>query len=255
MAGPLAADDDFDVLVAGAAATDLDSFHLVVARNEGLLVLLAAFDASIGHGPGEEPDRFDGVIVGRNRVVHGIRVAVGVADRHGRDAQLVRLGQCDPLARGVDDEDCFGDAAHFADSCEVPEQLLTSLLQPQHLFLLEPLHRAFGQHGIEIVNGLDGLLDSLVVGEHAAQPTVGHVGHFRPNCFVGNHFPCLVLGAHEEHLVAAGRHAGNVLQRLTEQRVGLLQVDDVDPVLGTVDVRLHFGVPTPGLVPEMGAGF
>ncbi len=95
----------------------------------------------------------------------------------------------------------------------------------------------------------------MVVGEHSTQPTVSYVGHARPDSFVGYNFSCLMLGAYEEYLLATGSYACDVGQRLAEQRVGFLQVNDVDPILGTVDVRLHFGVPSPGLVPKVGAGF
>src|SRR5262249_45410108 len=41
---------------------------------------------------------------------------------------------------------------------------------------------------------------------------------------------------------------------LTEHLHGLLEVDDVDAVAGAEDVRLHLGVPTARLVPEVDTG-
>jgi hypothetical protein len=45
------------------------------------------------------------------------------------------------------------------------------------------------------------------------------------------------------------------LQRILEERLRLLEVDDVDLVAMAVDVRGHLRVPEAGLVSEMDPGF
>src|SRR5438034_899435 len=61
----------------------------------------------------------------------------------------------------------------------------------------------------------------------------------------------LTLGAYEEDDPALGRQLLDVLKGLLEQAIGLLQVDDVDPVALAEDVFLHLRVPALGLVPEV----
>ena len=64
----------------------------------------------------------------------------------------------------------------------------------------------------------------------------------------------LALGADEQHLAAARDGLLDEIKRAREQRYGLRQVDDVNPVAVAEDVRLHLGVPAVGLVAEMRSG-
>jgi hypothetical protein len=52
-----------------------------------------------------------------------------------------------------------------------------------------------------------------------------------------------------------GRQLAHELHRVVEERLRLLEVDDVDLVAMAVDVRGHLGVPEAGLVSEMDTGF
>ncbi len=65
----------------------------------------------------------------------------------------------------------------------------------------------------------------------------------------------LALGANEEHLAAGLDRAANEIERTGEQRNALRQIDDVNAIAITKDVRLHLRVPAVGLVAEVGAGF
>jgi hypothetical protein len=56
-------------------------------------------------------------------------------------------------------------------------------------------------------------------------------------------------------MVPRGRQLAHELHRVVEERLRLLEVDDVDLVAMAVDVRGHLGVPEAGLVAEMDTGF
>jgi hypothetical protein len=91
-------------------------------------------------------------------------------------------------------------------------------------------------------------------GEQAAEPALGHERHAAALGLLGDRFLRLALGADEQHVLALRGDILNVLQRVLQQPVRLLQVDDVDAVALTEDVLLHLRVPAPGLVAEMHAG-
>ena len=70
---------------------------------------------------------------------------------------------------------------------------------------------------------------------------------------IGDDLLRLALGADEEHPSAAGDDVPDRAQRAVEQRHGLRQVDDVDPVALPVNVGGHLGIPAVGLMPEVDA--
>jgi hypothetical protein len=54
---------------------------------------------------------------------------------------------------------------------------------------------------------------------------------------------------------AASHDVADCLQALVQHRLGLLEVDDMDPVSDAEEVGRHLGVPSAGVVAEMNAGF
>ena len=64
----------------------------------------------------------------------------------------------------------------------------------------------------------------------------------------------LGLGGHEEEVLPFGGGLGEEVRRGVPEAEGLLEVDDVDAVAGPEDVLLHLGIPTLGLVSELGTG-
>jgi hypothetical protein len=65
----------------------------------------------------------------------------------------------------------------------------------------------------------------------------------------------LLLGAYKENFATGGDGFDHIVVGAVEAVNRLLQVEDVDTVAGPKDIRLHFGVPTAGLVTEVGTGF
>ena len=97
--------------------------------------------------------------------------------------------------------------------------------------------------------------DRLEVGQHAAEPAVVDVILAAALGGVGDRLLRLALGADQQHAAAAGDDVADRLQALVQHRLGLLEVDDVDPVADAEDVRRHLGVPPAGVMAEMNAGF
>ena len=65
----------------------------------------------------------------------------------------------------------------------------------------------------------------------------------------------LLLGAHEEHVVAAQDYFAHELLRQFDLPKGLLQIDDMNAVALGKNKAAHFRVPPTGLVAEVHAGF
>ena len=63
------------------------------------------------------------------------------------------------------------------------------------------------------------------------------------------------FGSNEKYLMPFGYLVGDKTSCIHETPCSLVQVDDVNPVLFTVDIRFHFGIPKPCTVSEMNAGF
>ena len=62
----------------------------------------------------------------------------------------------------------------------------------------------------------------------------------------------LALGADEQDVAAGGGDVVYRLQARCDQRHGLLQVDDVDPVAHPEEDMVHLGVPAAGIVADSG---
>jgi hypothetical protein len=79
-----------------------------------------------------------------------------------------------------------------------------------------------------------------------------HAGALR---FLGHQVTRLALGADHQDGAAVGGQLADVAHRLVVLREGDFQVDDMNLVAVTEDVRGHLGVPETGLVAEMDTGF
>jgi len=104
---------------------------------------------------------------------------------------------------------------------------------------------------LQLLQPVQALAHGHEVGEQSAQPPLVDVGHAAALGLFRHRLLRLPLGADEEDRPALGRQLLDVLEGLLEQAIGLLEVDDVDPVALTEDVFLHLRVPTLGLVPEV----
>ena len=102
--------------------------------------------------------------------------------------------------------------------------------------------------------GLDGFLDRLPIGQHAAEPAVVDVVLPAPFGLLLDARGRLSLGAHEEHVATTRNGFAHVVQAGLETRQRLVEIENVGPVARAKNERAHQGIPTVGLVAEMGTG-
>jgi hypothetical protein len=129
-------------------------------------------------------------------------------------------------------------------------------------FGLHP-HPLLGRQEVELalVAPLDQLVQAsdpgrhrVEVGQQATQPALVDEGHLAAVGPLFDRAAGLLLGADEEHRAATAGELAGEAPRVLQQRLGLDQVDDVDPVQLTEDVAAHVRVPATGLVAEMDSG-
>ncbi len=228
----------------------LDDLGLDRARG----ALLGALDGGVGDQRAQQPDAPDGVVVGRDDVVQLVGVDVGVAGADDRQLELVGLGHADPLAVRVDDEDHARQALHLAHAAERALELDQLLVELGRFLLGHALEVAVLLARLELLHETDALLDGHEVGQHAAQPALVDVGHVGPRGLGGDGLLGLLLGAHEQDLLAAGDRLADGLEGDVQALHGLGQVDDVDPVALGEDERAHLGIPAASLMTEVDSG-
>src|SRR6202008_480934 len=101
----------------------------------------------------------------------------------------------------------------------------------------------------------DRLGNGLEIGQHAAEPAVIYVVLAAALGGFSDRLLRLTFGANQQPAAAAGDDVADRLQPLMQHRLGLFEVDDVNPVADAKNVRRHLGVPSPSMVAEMEAGF
>ena len=196
----------------------------------------------------------DRVVVPRDHVVDRGRVAVGVDQADDRDPQAGRLVDRDLLGFQVGDEDRVGQPVHVADAAEVELELREFGLHLHPLLGRQEVEFALLFPTVELVEAGDPARHRLEVGQQAAQPTfvdVGHLAAFGP--FL-DHVARLLLGADEEDRAAAGGELTGEAAGVLQQRLGLEEVDDVDPVELAEDEAAHVRVPAARLMAEVDSG-
>ena len=196
----------------------------------------------------------DRVVVAGDHVVDRGRVAVGVDQADDRDPQAGRLVDRDLLGFEVGDEDGVGQAVHVADAAEVELELGEFGLHPHPLLGRQQVEFALLFPAVELVQAGDPRRHRVEVGQQAAEPALVDVGHLAAVGPFLDRVAGLLLGADEEHRAAAAGELAGEAARVLQQRLGLQQVDDVDPVQLAEDEAAHVRVPATRLVAEVDSG-
>src|SRR5262249_19023224 len=98
-----------------------------------------------------------------------------------------------------------------------------------------------------IIEAMNRLRDRLPVGQHTAKPAMIHIVLATAFSVIGNAIGCLLFRAYKENAPTAFNNIVNRLQRIAEHWDCLFQVDDMNAIALTKDIRLHLGVPTTGM--------
>ena len=158
------------------------------------------------------------------------------------------------LAR-VNYEHGAGELLHILYAGKVLFQLFLLGLELNDFLLGEIRKVAVRFHLLDLAELCYTGLDSLEVGEHAAQPALVYIEHLAALSFLLNGFLSLLLGADKQNAVARLSNAADEVIGFLSLLNGLLKVDDVDAVALGEDVFLHLGVPTAGLMTKVYACF
>src|SRR3990170_2120396 len=184
--------------VAGlAGGGDLHLLRLP-GRLLGVLAGGQALQHAVGDAGGDELDGADRVVVGRDRIVDDVRVAVRVDEGDDGGAGAQRLRDGDVFLRRVDDEDAARQVRHLLDAAQVAVEANDLLFRAQPLFLREVVLLAAGAGVLQAHQVVDAALDGVEVGEGAAQPAGVDEGHAAAPGLALDRVLGLALGADEE---------------------------------------------------------
>ena len=151
----------------------------------------------------------------------------------------------------VDHEQCVRQAAHFLDTAQRAFQLLQLTAAHQRFFLGQLFEGTVFTLNFQVTQTTYRLTNSLVVGQHAAQPAVINVRHATTLRLLTDVLAGSTLGANEHDLVLAFSQLLDEIQSAVERRKSVFKVDDMDFVTSAKDVLTHLWIPVTGLVTEM----
>ena len=150
-----------------------------------------------------------------------------------------------------------GHPVHVLDAGEILHQSFVLAIESKTLFLSKHLETAVFTHRFDLFEFVDRFFDRLIVGQKAAEPAVVDVVLSAAFGFFFDSVLCLTLGADEQHFLVGtlGERFGDVIERVTEEFLRFLQVDNINAVAFAKDVFLHLRVPTADLVTKMNSCF
>ncbi len=224
----------------------------------GLLALhpfLPSLQARIGHARRHQPNRANGIVVARNRVIDLVRITVGIDDGHNGNLEPPAFVYRNRLVLGIDNENRPWEMIHIPNTPQVVVELFTLLGEFDALVLGKQVDGPIVVNRVEVVQAFNALADRLEISEHSAEPAVLNIEHF---CAVGlfvNGFLGLLLGSDKKNRSSGGRCFHYKIISGFEHFDGLLQIDDIDPVTSAKDIRFHLRVPPLRLVAEMHPSF
>src|SRR6185369_342919 len=121
-----------------------------------------------------------------------------------------------------------GKPSHLLDALQVAAQLFPFPLEEKLFLLGVVLELTIRSALLQLPQPAQLLLDGLEVGEHAAQPALGHVVRAALLRLDLHDSLELLLGADEEDSLALEHHALQELLGLNDLAERLLEIDDVD---------------------------
>ena len=182
----------------------------------------------------------------------GVAVRVDEGD-HGQTEPL-GLAHGELLLAEIDDEHRVGLALHRRDAAQVRLELLELTAHRDALLGGKQVELPLLLEAPELLQVSDPVGDRPPVGQQPAEPAVGDerlsdAGRLADDGLLG-----LLLRPDEEDRAAALGDRAREIVGLLEQRLRLLEVDDVDTAALVEDEALHLRVPAAGLVAEVHSG-
>jgi hypothetical protein len=209
---------------------------------------------AVGDRADHERARADRVVIPRNDVRHLVGVAVRVHERDHGQAEPLSLAQGELLLTQVDDEHGVGLALHRGDAAQVRLELLELGAHRDALLRRQEVELALLLQAAELLQVRDPVGDRAPVGEQAAEPAVRHERLVHARRLADDRLLRLLLRPDEQDRAAALGDVPREVVGLLEQRLRLLEVDDVDAAALVEDEALHLRVPAARLVAEVHPG-
>ena len=188
-------------------------------------------------------------------MVDNVRVAVGVNSCNDRNVQFASFHNCNVFFARVDDEQSARQFFHIFNAAEIFGEFFHFMAQADNFFFRQYVKSAVSFHCFKGTQAFNTALNGFEVGHHAAQPTFVYIEHVAAESFFTDSFLSLFFGAYEQNAFAACSNVTHEVISFFYFFNGFLQVDNVDTVSFSEDVRSHFRVPAAGLMTEMYAGF
>src|SRR5579875_206757 len=213
-----------------------------------------SLDGGVRYLGGEQAHSTNGIIVGRNRIIHLIGIAVCIGEGNDGDFQATRLQNGGALFARIDDKEGGGQPLHVFDAAQQTLQACDIVLKALHLFLGQPLEFATVAAGLKLAQVTNTRLDRLEVSQHAAQPALVDVVHAATFRLFGYGLLGLLLRTNEENALTVGSELLDEIVGFIEARDRLLKIDDMNAVAVHEDEGCHLRIPASGLMPKVDTG-
>ena len=216
---------------------------------------MVSLDYSVSHFGSKKFDRSDGVIVTWNYVIHFFWITVSINDTYQWNTKDVCFLDCDTLFAWVNDEDDVWNFFHVLDTTKVLFQFLHLVLHTDNFFFCILLKRTVSFHTLKFFKSLNTSLNSFEVSKHTTKPSLINVEHTTSLSFSFNGLLCLLLSTYKKYCTTFCNSVFDCVVRIVYKANSFLKVDDVDAITLSVDVLLHFRVPSSCLVSEVNTCF
>ena len=184
-----------------------------------------------------------------------VRIAVGVNSCNDRNVQFVSFQNCNVFFARVNDEHSTRQFFHIFDTAQIFGQFFHFMFQNDNFFFRQNVKSAVSFHCFQFAQTSNTGLNGFEVSQHTAQPTFVYEEHVATGSFVFHSFLSLFFGTNEQNVFASSSNFTDEVISFVNFFYSFLQVDDVDTIAFSEDVRSHFRVPTTGLVTKVYTSF
>ena len=217
-------------LVLGALSIGLGSL-----LDDSLVIYLVGDKYRVGEEVEDKFKGFNRVVVGGDRIINAVGIAVCVDYGDYRDIQFHRLADGYVVMAHIGDNEDAGNVSHIFDAVQVSVQLNAVSLKSGKLFLLESGGLGGGEDGVNFVHLGYALADCDVVCQRAAEPSFGDIMHSGfVGCFLDDQLR-LSFRSDKKNSLSFDNFPLEEVARVVELADRLCQVDDRDAVLRAVD--------------------
>ena len=144
-----------------------------------------------------EFDRPNRVIVTGNDVIDTIGITIGIDNTYDRNTELIRFGNGDALMINVNHKQYVGQSTHISNTTDRAVQLFFGTRTHQRFFLSQLVESAVSLLRFKFTQSLNRRTNGLIVGQHAAQPSVRYKWHATTRGFLFDHLASCTFGANE----------------------------------------------------------